>query len=218
MPFFFMLINPCWRLWGKEENGKMVAKGKSDFQAIVDDSVDSLKMMISLVSREINAIRAQIESNNSEIVEKVQIWDEEAKKYVLEEWHPYLDTAVLDEMSMAFYASMLQRIYSFCEIGLVILTKNVGIAPGQLKKSKKNKGDSKIKQYYEVLQRKSKGSLCAIEDIWKNYSTFHYDRNIITHEELLLKINTDYLNTNIDEIRELLLYLENKLKSLMIIK
>ena len=91
----------------------MFAKGRTNYQAMVEDKAESLKLLLSVAPECINGIKSKAEDVANSESEEYTEWDEDAQKEIIRTWHPSVDTTIFDDMLCDFYASMIQRIYSF---------------------------------------------------------------------------------------------------------
>lgn len=187
----------------------MVAKGRTMFKSLVDDKAESLKTLLVIIPEQINKIKKEREDLNNEAVEEYLSWNIENEDFQIEQWIPQINTDIYDEMLQDFYASMLQRIYSFCEICLssqlqLITTSNN-------KRAKNVNGASKLEYCYEKIN-----SFCGCEDkplkeVWTSYNEFHGNRVEVTHENLQKEVTQQFLLKNIEEVQTLLTNIENKI-------
>jgi hypothetical protein len=191
----------------------MFAKGRTNYQAMVEDKAESLKLLLSVVPAYINGIKKRAEEEANSVSEEYTEWDENAQKEIVRTWHPLVDTTIFDDMLCDFYASMIQRIYSFCEICMSELCRDKGsLKP---KRGTTKSGHAKRRRgpilaaHYKTIQQENDLSLPEIADIWKGYQAFRIDRNRLTHKLLMKKYNEGYLRQNIDDVQTLLLSTEH---------
>lgn len=191
----------------------MFAKGRSNFQAIVDEKTASLHLLISVVPKHIEAMKKEIEEETNSISEEYMEWDKDAQKEIVRTWHPSIDTTIFDDMLCDFYASMIQRIYSFCEICMSELCRDKGALRPKRGTPKEDQANMQrgpiLATLYKTIQQENGLSLPELADVWKGYQDFRIDRNKLTHKLLMLKYNEDYLKQNLDEVQTLLLSTEH---------
>ena len=147
---------------------------------------------------------------NSESEEYTE-WDNEAKKEIVRTWHPSVDTTIFDDMLCDFYASMMQRVYSYAEICMLELCKDKKVAQEERFAYMDNPENDKISNltfYYRMVQNENEISLPAIKRIWTSYREFHDVRNEITHKELSKSTSRELIEKSIEEVHKLLLNTE----------
>lgn len=189
----------------------MFAKGRTNYQAMVEDRAESLKLLLSIVPDYISNMRNKAEESANSVSEEYMEWDEDAQKEVVRTWHPSVDTTVFDDMLCDFYASMMQRIYSYAEICILELCKDKESAEKERFAYINNPENDKISNltfYYRMIQHENGITLPAIKRIWTSYREFHDIRNEITHEELTKQLSQDFLEKNIEEVSKFLLNTE----------
>lgn len=194
----------------------MLAKGRTNYQAMVEDRAKSLKYLLSFVTDSINEIRNDIIDKANSATEEYIEWDEDAQKEVVKIWHPSIDTGVFDDMLDDFYASMMQRVYSYAEICILELCMNKKSAQEERRiymENPENETISTIVFYYKQVQKERGIILPGIKRIWTNYRDFHNERNKITHSELSKSFSKEYIEKNINEVCKLLLNTEQTILS-----
>ncbi len=194
----------------------MLAKGRTNYQAMVEDRAKSLKYLLSFVTDNINEIRNDIIDKANSATEEYIEWDEDAQKEVVKIWHPSIDTGVFDDMLDDFYASMMQRVYSYAEICILELCMNKKSAQEERRiymENPENETISTIVFYYKQVQKERGIILPGIKRIWTNYRDFHNERNKITHSELSKSFSKEYIEKNINEVCKLLLNTEQTILS-----
>ena len=199
----------------------MFAKGRTNYQAMVEDKAESLKLLLSVAPECINGMKRKAEDVANSKSEEYTEWDEDAQKEIIRTWHPSVDTTIFDDMLCDFYASMIQRIYSFCEICMSELRKDKRESKpkgGKTKGSQTNKRRGPIlAAHYKTIQQENDLSLPEIADVWKGYQSFRIDRNRLTHKLLMKKYNVEYFRQNIDDVKSLLLSTEQSILTKQII-
>lgn len=186
----------------------MFAKGRTTYQAMVEDKAESLKLLLSNVPDYISDMRNKAEESANSVSEEYMEWDEDAQKEVVRTWHPSVDTTVFDDMLCDFYASMEQRIYSYAEICMLELCKDKKAAQEERSAYMDNPENEKVSNltfYYRKIQAENAITLPSFKRIWTNYWEFHDVRNKITHNELSKSLTRDIIEKNIEEVRQLLL-------------
>ena len=189
----------------------MIAKGRTNYQAMVEDKAESLKLLLSIVPDYISNMRNKAEESANSVSEEYMEWDEDAQKEVVRTWHPSVDTTVFDDMLCDFYASMIQRVYSYAEICILELCKDKESAEKERSAYMDNPEKEKVSNltfYYRMIQRENGITLPAIKRIWTSYREFHDIRNEITHEELTKRLSLDFLEKNIEEVCNFLISTE----------
>lgn len=189
----------------------MIEKGRTNFHAMVDDKTASLHLLLSVVPKQIEAMKKEVEDEAYSVSEEYTEWDEDAQKEIIRTWHPSVDTAIFDDMLCDFYASMMQRVYSYAEICILELCKNKKCAEKERFAYINNPENDKISNltfYYRMIQHENGISLPAIKRIWTSYRDFHDIRNEVTHEELTKQLSQDFLEKNIEEVSKFLLNTE----------
>lgn len=190
----------------------MFAKGRTNYQAMVEDKAESLKLLLSVVPDYISDMKKKIEEQVHLETEEYIEWDEDAKKEIVRTWHPSIDTTIFDDMLSDFYASMIQRIYSFCEICMSELCRDRGTLKPKRGTSKEGQANMHrgpiLVTLYKTIQLENGLSLPELDEVWKGYHDFRIDRNRLTHELLVQKYTEDYLKQNLDEIQTLLISTE----------
>lgn len=189
----------------------MIAKGRTIFHAMVDDKSASLHLLLSVVPKQIEAMKKEVEDEANSVSEEYKEWDEDAKKEIVRTWHPTVDTAIFDDMLCDFYASMIQRVYSYAEICILELCKDKESAEKERSAYMDNPEKEKVSNltfYYRMIQRENGIILPAIKRIWTSYREFHDIRNEITHEELTKRLSLDFLEKNIEEVCNFLISTE----------
>ncbi len=190
----------------------MFAKGRTNYQAMVEDKAESLKLLLSVVPEYINGIKRKAEEVANSESEEYTEWDNDAKKEIVRTWHPSVDTTIFDDMLCDFYASMMQRVYSYAEICMLELCKDKKVAQEERFAYMDNPENEKISNltfYYRMVQNENEISLPAIKRIWTSYREFHDVRNKITHIELSKSLTGETIEKNIEEVCQLLLNTEN---------
>ncbi len=189
----------------------MITKGRTNFHAIVDDKSASLHLLFSVVPKQIQAMKKEVEDEANSVSEEYTEWDEDAKKEIVRTWHPSVDTTIFDDMLCDFYASMMQRVYSYAEICMLELCKDKKAAQEERFAYMDNPENEKISNltfYYRMIQNENEISLPAIKRIWTSYREFHDVRNEITHKELSKSTPRELIEKSIEEVRKLLLNTE----------
>ncbi len=189
----------------------MFAKGRTNYQAMVEDKAESLKLLLSVVPEYINGIKRKAEEVANSESEEYTEWDNEAKKEIVRTWHPSVDTTIFDDMLCDFYASMMQRVYSYAEICMLELCKDKKVAQEERFAYMDNPENDKISNltfYYRMVQNENEISLPAIKRIWTSYREFHDVRNEITHKELSKSTSRELIEKSIEEVHKLLLNTE----------
>jgi hypothetical protein len=189
----------------------MFAKGRTNYQAMVEDKAESLKLLLSVVPEYINGIKRKAEEVANSESEEYTEWDNDAKKEIVRTWHPSVDTTIFDDMLCDFYASMMQRVYSYAEICMLELCKDKKVAQEERFAYMDNPGNEKISNltfYYRMVQNENEISLPAIKRIWTSYREFHDVRNEITHKELSKSTSRELIEKSIEEVHKLLLNTE----------
>lgn len=189
----------------------MFAKGRTNYQAMVEDKAESLKLLLSVVPEYINGIKRKAEEVANSESEEYTEWDNDAKKEIVRTWHPSVDTTIFDDMLCDFYASMMQRVYSYAEICMLELCKDKKAAQEERFAYMDNPENEKISNltfYYRMVQNENEISLPAIKRIWTSYREFHDVRNEITHKELSKSTSRELIEKSIEEVHELLLNTE----------
>jgi hypothetical protein len=189
----------------------MFAKGRTNYQAMVEDKAESLKLLLSVVPEYINGIKRKAEEVANSESEEYTEWDNDAKKEIVRTWHPSVDTTIFDDMLCDFYASMMQRVYSYAEICMLELCKDKKVAQEERFAYMDNPENEKISNltfYYRMVQNENEISLPAIKRIWTSYREFHDVRNEITHKELSKSTSRELIEKSIEEVHKLLLNTE----------
>lgn len=189
----------------------MIAKGRTNYQAMVEDRAESLKLLLSIVPDYISDMRNKVEEEAHSVSEEYTEWDEDAQKEIVRIWHPTLDTTIFDDMLCDFYASMMQRVYSYAEICMLELCKDKKVAQEERFAYMDNPENEKISNltfYYRMVQNENEISLPAIKRIWTSYRDFHDVRNEITHKELSKSTSRELIEKSIEEVHKLLLNTE----------
>lgn len=189
----------------------MFAKGRTNYQAMVEDKAESLKLLLSVAPECINGMKRKAEDVANSESEEYMEWDEEAQKEIVRTWHPSVDTTIFDDMLCDFYASMMQRIYSYAEICMLELCKDKKSAQEERSAYMDNPENEKISNltfYYRKIQLENAITLPSFKHIWTNYREFHDDRNKVTHNELSKTLTRDIIEKNIEEVCQLLLNTE----------
>ena len=189
----------------------MFAKGRTNYQAMVEDKAESLKLLLSIVPDYISDMRNKAEDEANSISEEYMEWDEEAQKEIVRTWHPSVDTTIFDDMLCDFYASMMQRIYSYAEICMLELCKDKKAAQEERFAYMDNPDNEKISNltfYYKKIQKENDVTLSGIKRIWTDYREFHDDRCKVTHNELSKSLSRKSIEKNIEEVCQLLLNTE----------
>ncbi len=179
---------------------------------MVEDKAESLKLLLSIVPDYISDMRNKVEEEAHSVSEEYTEWDEDAQKEIVRIWHPTLDTTIFEEMLCDFYASMMQRVYSYAEICMLELCKDKKVAQEERFAYMDNPENEKISNltfYYRMVQNENEISLPAIKRIWTSYREFHDVRNKITHIELSKSLTGETIEKNIEEVCQLLLNTEN---------
>lgn len=189
----------------------MIAKGRTNYQAMVEDKAESLKLLLSIVPDYISDMRNKVEEEAYSVSEEYTEWDNDAKKEIVRTWHPSVDTTIFDDMLCVFYASMMQRVYSYAEICMLELCKDKKVAQEERFAYMDNPEKEKISNltfYYRMVQNENGISLPAIKRIWTSYREFHDVRNEITHKELSKSTSRELIEKSIEEVHKLLLNTE----------
>lgn len=136
----------------------MFAKGRTNYHAMVEDKAESLKLLLSIVPDYISDMRNKAEKSASSVSEEYTEWDEDAQKEVVRTWHPLVDTTIFDDMLFDFYASMMQRIYSYAEICMLGLCKDKKSAQEERSAYMDHPENEKISNltfYYRKIQKRT---------------------------------------------------------------
>lgn len=198
----------------------MIAKGRSDFQSMVDSSVSVLLGIIEDVStpilQKINIIECERKINSEKITE----WDEKNQKEVTTVWTPDIPTDIYYNTLYELYVSIVQRIYSFCENGLFELImdkKQAKKARCNKQKEEETRNLTDLELYNIIIQRQYNISLVDICSIWTNFNQFHQLRKELTHSSFYplfqhsQYLKKDFLVKNLYDIKALLLYTERQI-------
>ena len=189
----------------------MFGKGNNMFQGKVKHEAEAIKNLLAFVPEQLEKLRDEMNAS-IEAVEPVEYeeWDYYENKVVPRIWYPSVDTSIIDEMKDAFYLSIVEKIYSFAENGLKILS-GVESRPHR---SSKQKTLSDIDVYLQKIEKEHEITLPPIEDLWPNKDTFHLLRKQIAHhgQDHLTKTEIDHLATELGDALKLLLCVEERIR------
>lgn len=174
----------------------MIAKGRNDLQAYIDEYAIVLERLLVEVPE-------QIKSSFRELEQEI---DKTAADLPREEACTIKDSLIMayrigDETIMleSFYKSMVIMICSYCETTLL------SMLPIDIQKQYKYKG-KKIESYYKAIQEHYGVKLQPIGKVWKGNYDFVKFRNGITHgkEYDNTLLTSEYLYTNLKMAKHLL--------------
>ena len=189
----------------------MFAKGNTMFQGKVKHEAEAIRSLHNFVPEKLENLRDEMKAS-IETVEPVEYeeWDCYENKVVPRIWYPDVDTSIIDEMEDAFYLSIVERIYSFAESGLKILS-GVKSKPHR---SKEQKTLSDVDVYLQRIEKNQEITLPPIENLWPNKDGFHLLRKQIAHhgKDHLTDTEVNHLATDLDDALHMLLFVEEKIR------
>lgn len=175
----------------------MIAKGKNDLQAHIDEYAIVLERLLSEVPEQIKSSFYELEQEIDKTVDDLP--DEEACtiKDALAMAYRMDDKT---EMLESFYKSMVIMVCSYCEKTLLMMlpTKT---------KVKQEKEESKIDALFRVIKSTyNLNEIDSVEILWSNKKNFIQFRNDIVHgkEYDNTLLTSEYINSNLKMAKHLL--------------
>ena len=174
----------------------MIAKGKNDLQAHIDEYAIVLERLLVEVPEQIKSSFCELEQEIDKTAADLPSEEACTIKDSLEMAYRMDDKT---EMLESFYKSMVIMVCSYCETTLL------SMLPTDIQEQYKNKG-RKIDIYYKAIQKYYGVKLQPIGKVWKGKCDFVKFRNDITHgkeyDNTLLAY--EYLNSNLKMAKHLL--------------
>jgi len=184
------------------------AKGRNEMRASIDDTASALvqltKEMESYYNQKVSELSAQIDNVRKDNPNE----DLEVLNCMTSSIFGIRD--IYDEMHLETMEMLICKVYSFAEKHLGELLKRIPMTENKARKRLDGEGVSDIVKYYAVLHEKFNLSKSSVSEIWRDYEGFHTLRkNIVHHFDYEKKgINANYVLSNIEQAKELLLYVE----------
>jgi len=177
-------------------------KINSMYKGSVTNIKESLLFLLSILPEKLKEIDKEINEEMESQKQEYEEWDEEQQKYITQTWYPNYYFPYLDYADVCFFGSMVQQIYSFAEIGLKTL-------------SSKEYTSNIVFSHYNNIKKSQNIELKPLKEIWTHYDKFRKIRNELTHNTISSQnINFKFLEENVNQIADLLYYVENEVKKI----
>lgn len=188
-----------------------IAKGKNEMQASIDDTAAALITLTNEMEAYYNQRRRDLEAQLEKIREKNQNEDSEIIQSIISSsdfrW-------IYDEMHQETLEMLVCKVYSFAEKHMGEMLKRIHLKEKQAKELGQGQGVSDMETYYMAIQKRF-GISESISEKWIGYKDFHRLRKDIVHHHDNEKkdVSANYILSNINQVKELLLYVEEVSRS-----
>lgn len=188
----------------RNEIQSRIEDGACILMNLVEEVNDFFLNKISLIKKEILTVKEENKGMDYEEIQSILSPDQQ-----LEEFY---NNIYKEAMEM-----LVSKVYSYAEIHIELILSRIGYNIKKAQKEYHNKygtvnGISDIEKSFYVISKRATIGISSITDIWQDYKDIHEIRKNVVHHsrDVNYLIDKNYLNKNIQQIKELLCLLETK--------